>query len=648
METMLIVLWKFSVPGVGAALDWLFREHWPLTLAALVLLAAWLERWRFLDAARLFRAGRSVLSRARDFSIQEIERGFRHYVWPDSQSIAPGPGDAALQAGAVRRSLCDVLDEFFVSPAPHRHAILLADPGMGKSSFLLNYFARYLWGRRRTFHMELLSLGSPGFADRLLNIRSPQKTMLLLDAFEEDVEANRDAVSRLGRIIDLTKGFDRVVIASDTSFFPLDDEIAREVPESLKVAPEQAAGSSQFAFSRIYLAPFSDAQIRAYLKRRFALYRSRKRKQVESFAQKLPDVAARPLLLDFLCDLAGPERKLPNSYQVYKEILDLRLERGRKKEAGAGDLRNFMGALAILLFAGREKRGGERMPHHEMAPLARKCGIDLAAWHLTAKSPLDRDVRGNYRFSHRSILEFLLAEKILKKDEEILRFPPALWTDQMKRFLQEGLARMSVGVPGRFARFEGGTIQSDELGKAFEVRPFEIFNYLVTNREYEEFDPSHRAQRDRYSDQDDQPVVNLSWEDANQFCRWLSENTGRLFRLPTEAEWEFAASGGGKRPYPWGFAPPAPERANYGGAQIGKTTPVGAYPLGMTPEGLFDMGGSVWEWCDDRYDEGAHGRAVRGGSFVDGGDGLRCAARLRISPRYHSNDVGFRVVRTLE
>jgi formylglycine-generating enzyme required for sulfatase activity len=67
----------------------------------------------------------------------------------------------------------------------------------------------------------------------------------------------------------------------------------------------------------------------------------------------------------------------------------------------------------------------------------------------------------------------------------------------------------------------------------------------------------------------------------------------------------------------------------------------------MTPEGLFDMAGCVWEWCGDRYDEGTHGRAVRGGSFVDGGDGLRCAARLRISPRYHSNDVGFRVVRAV-
>lgn len=176
------------------------------------------------------------------------------------------------------------------------------------------------------------------------------------------------------------------------------------------------------------------------------------------------------------------------------------------------------------------------------------------------------------------------------------------------------------------------------------VMKFEIGKYPVTNKQYEEFNPTH--ERCAYSDQDDQPVVNVSWEDAVSYCKWLSEKTSQHYRLPSEAEWEFAASGG-VRKYPWGDDKPTPDHANYCDSCLGRTTPVGNYPLGKTPEGIMDMAGNVWEWCEDWYDETENSRVLRGGSFGNFQGGVRCAFRGGYDPDGRYDNIGFRVVRAL-
>ncbi|MGH7493051.1 MAG: SUMF1/EgtB/PvdO family nonheme iron enzyme [bacterium] len=157
---------------------------------------------------------------------------------------------------------------------------------------------------------------------------------------------------------------------------------------------------------------------------------------------------------------------------------------------------------------------------------------------------------------------------------------------------------------------------------------------------------------DKRFNMEDQPVVGVSWYAATAYCHWLTEMqkaNGRekeekiVFRLPTEAEWEWAASGG-KREYPWGDEEPNATRANYG-QNVGYTTPVGAYPAGATPEGLMDMAGNVWEWMENPYKKDENARALRGGSWNDDAVNLRCAARNNLPPGNYWNDYGFRVVR---
>jgi len=151
----------------------------------------------------------------------------------------------------------------------------------------------------------------------------------------------------------------------------------------------------------------------------------------------------------------------------------------------------------------------------------------------------------------------------------------------------------------------------------------------------------------------DHPVEMVSWEDAVEFCRKLSEMTGESYRLPTEAEWEYAARAGISTEYYWGDA------AGHGYAvyDTSGTAQVGSRP--PNPWGLYDMSGNVWEWCSDWYGgayyqtsqgdnpEGlASGtfRILRGGSWRNGAANLRIARRGWNRPdRGHSHD-GFRVV----
>lgn len=138
---------------------------------------------------------------------------------------------------------------------------------------------------------------------------------------------------------------------------------------------------------------------------------------------------------------------------------------------------------------------------------------------------------------------------------------------------------------------------------------------------------------------DNYPVINVTWEDAKAYCQWV----GR--RLPTEAEWEYAARGTTLFRFPWGDADATPSLANYD-YQLRDTAAVGSYPDGASPFGVLDLGGNVWEYTADYYLQtyyrnspesnptgpekpGPNGqqRVVRGGSWADNAKEMRVANR---------------------
>jgi formylglycine-generating enzyme required for sulfatase activity len=139
----------------------------------------------------------------------------------------------------------------------------------------------------------------------------------------------------------------------------------------------------------------------------------------------------------------------------------------------------------------------------------------------------------------------------------------------------------------------------------------------------------------------DHPATGLSRADAEAFCAWLSQELDRPVRLPTGDEWEAAARGTDGRPYPWGETFD-PERCACAEAGWGWTVPVDAHPAGAGPFGTEQQVGNVWEWVSDR---GADGwGAVRGGSYLDTGWGLRASRVQPADPERATNTTGFRIV----
>lgn len=145
------------------------------------------------------------------------------------------------------------------------------------------------------------------------------------------------------------------------------------------------------------------------------------------------------------------------------------------------------------------------------------------------------------------------------------------------------------------------------------------------------------------------PVVNITWNDAVAYCHWADK------RLPTEAEWEYAARGTDGRKFPWGDQWD-PSRARFRGNRgEGTTAPVGSYPTGASPFGILDMAGNVWQWTasldkpypyvatDGREDPRASGRRVsRGGSWLGDAQFLRASVRDSLSPTSKNDKLGFR------
>ena len=221
---------------------------------------------------------------------------------------------------------------------------------------------------------------------------------------------------------------------------------------------------------------------------------------------------------------------------------------------------------------------------------------------------------------------------------------------------------------------EGYFLMGDERGQDNEkpihrvwVDGFLLGKFPVTNREYATFVEASRASEPPFWRQEmfldpDKPVVGVSWNDALSYCDWLSECSGKPFRLPTEAEWERAARGGlEEKLYPWGDDPLSGRpNAGYdvatgGPDRVGMGEPNGFY--------LYAMSEGVHEWCGDFYDPNYYRispernpqgppagqrRASRGGSWRHHAKFSRCAARSSLNPSFKYSDYGFRVAMTLK
>lgn len=246
-------------------------------------------------------------------------------------------------------------------------------------------------------------------------------------------------------------------------------------------------------------------------------------------------------------------------------------------------------------------------------------------------------------------------------------------TGKLNRFiyLPVDMVDYWVTIPG--GEFQMGSENGDDNEKPVhpvDVDEFQIGKYEVTNRQYAQCVKAGVCKGGGLEYQDffgnrlnllndvsyaDHPVVVISWFQAHTYCGWIGG------RLPTEAEWEKAARGADGRTYPWGSVIPAMELLNFNG-EIGDTTQVGNYANGVSPYGVYDMAGNVWEWVNDWYQSDYYatlgdkasnpqgpstgdGRVLRGGAWLNLVDNVRSALRSWSNPSDTYSTVGFRCSR---
>lgn len=209
----------------------------------------------------------------------------------------------------------------------------------------------------------------------------------------------------------------------------------------------------------------------------------------------------------------------------------------------------------------------------------------------------------------------------------------------------------------------GGEIALGGEGTGMPLRrellsPFAMGETEVTNEQYQDFvkatnrsAPAHWKNNNFPTGTAAEPVTNVTWQDATDYCRWLSEKLGATVRLPSEAEWERAARGEENYKYPWGneWNPQAAESVE----TKGRVRPVKSFPAGRSPFGAYDMAGNVWEWvADQARDEegqpksknGTALRIIKGGSAEEPSAFISAVSRFEAAEDKASRKLGFRYV----
>ena len=261
--------------------------------------------------------------------------------------------------------------------------------------------------------------------------------------------------------------------------------------------------------------------------------------------------------------------------------------------------------------------------------------------------------------------------------------PPTLrTTPRTGQGFIEPLLAVPDALPLHLVQIPGGTFTMGSPEEELEhqkhegpqhsvtVPLFFMGRYPVTQAQYQALmgtNPATEYEADRFV-APNKPVVGVSWQDATEFCQRLSAQTGRTYRLPSEAEWEYACRAGTQTPFYFGKTLTT-EVANYDGNYTYADGPKGEFRNGTIPVdliglanrfGLSDMHGNVWEWCEDDYHDSYEGapedgsawvdaerskilRILRGGAWDNDPWYCRSASRGSVNAEFRSSDVGFRL-----
>jgi WD40 repeat protein len=260
----------------------------------------------------------------------------------------------------------------------------------------------------------------------------------LLDALDEDSAAIENFADRLSEIVELAGKFRAIIVTCRTQFLTDVTCIPTEIDLAETSGPMALSGCPNRTVRRLYLSPFSELQVKKYLNARFSYWHHPLlRVRAGRAAQRFRDLMSRPLLLTFIQDLASSSEEPKYSFQAYRLIVEGWLGREKRKHGSTiqlEDLLRFSEDFAVCLFA----TGRDRVLTAELQSIAKRFHVGPVLREVRERSLLHNDAEGNWKFVHRSIMEYFLVNAASAAVDSRL-WAERPWTDQMRQFASEML-----------------------------------------------------------------------------------------------------------------------------------------------------------------------------------------------------------------
>ena len=388
--------------------------------------------------------------------------------------------------------------------------LVLADSGMGKTTFMINLYVRYnfFFNRHNKYKIKLIPFGYQGnVIEKIKEIKKEEipNTILLLDAFDEytkilpptesdkltDDERFRKV---LDEVIETVQDFREVVITSRTQYFPGEED----QPYELKIPTFDSKGFHTLA--KFYLSPFDDKEIRRYLNKKYGILRvwNRKKKQKAlRIVSNSPKLMVRPMLLSYIDYLVDGDQHYTNTYDIYEVLIknwikregDKRQHDKHEREKFKQKLYEYSRQVALKIYEKRKENKGYQLPKSEVVSI----DVKLEDYQMTGQSLLTRDANNNWKFAHKSILEFFLAKEAVDNIEFAKRLD-FTGMDMARQFWIEHHLKLYP----EFAYVKGGIFLMGSPDKEAIERPDErqhsviisdllFCKYSVTVAQYNEF-----------------------------------------------------------------------------------------------------------------------------------------------------------------